>query len=641
MNKRLLITAIMAIVAVALISTEIAFARGGRGGGGGFGGGGGGGRGGGGGFSGGGGGGAARPAGGGGGGARPSGGVAGGNGGARPSTGSSPSYSRPGGGAGGGMNTIGGSRPNPGTGSRPNAGGSNLGIGNRPPIQPGAGPGIGSAGGIGSRPSTLPSTRPAGAPGIGSGAGIGAGTGIANRPTAGAGQGLANRANISQQPARLPGFGTGTAGSRLPNQGVGVQDRMANRPASVQDRQSNLSNRMSSGREDWQNHREDMQGNRQDWRDGNREDWQNFADQHHDQHGDWYHDSWHPGSGWNYMWDNYPVAAAFGVTRWGINRLAYGFGLAAYSNPYYGGSGGGGYDYSQPLVSYADSGTSAAPAEAAAAPLSEQTQQVDPGMKAFNDARSAFYQGDSTTALTLLEATLKSMPRDTVVHEFRGLVLFSLKRYPESAAAIYAVLSAGPGWDWTTLSSLYPSVDIYTQQLRALEDFTKANPNSADAHFLLGYYYLTGTYSEAALKQFTFALESLPNDPLLKQLVEMTTPRDQSKVPVSAPTPTPPPVTSERAPTVDKLVGTWKASSQGASFQLDLAKEGGFIWTYTRGKDKETVKGVFAVDQNNLALEPDAGGTMLAEIDLSNPSQFLFKMIGAQANDPVLQFNKS
>ena len=79
----------------------------------------------------------------------------------------------------------------------------------------------------------------------------------------------------------------------------------------------------------------------------------------------------------------------------------------------------------------------------------------------------------------------------------------------------------------------------------------------------------------------------------------------------------------------------------GGQFQLDIAKDGGFVWTYSRGKDKQSMQGVFAVDQNNLALEPDSGGTMLAEGDITNPSQFLFKMIGGDAKDPGLQFKKS
>ena len=100
-------------------------------------------------------------------------------------------------------------------------------------------------------------------------------------------------------------------------------------------------------------------------------------------------------------------------------------------------------------------------------------------------------------------------------------------------------------------------------------------------------------------------------------------------------------VVAEKVRSAEKLVGTWKASSQGAQFQLDIAKNGGFVRTYARGKDKESVTGVFAVDQNNLALEPDTGGTMLAEVDLTNPLQMLFKMIGGDAKDPGLQFKKS
>jgi tetratricopeptide (TPR) repeat protein len=227
----------------------------------------------------------------------------------------------------------------------------------------------------------------------------------------------------------------------------------------------------------------------------------------------------------------------------------------------------------------------------------------------------------------------------TVVHEFRSLVLFASKKYPESAAAIYAVLSAGPGWDWTTMSSLYSGIAVYTEQLRALEDFSKANPKSADAHFLLGYHYQTAGYAENALKQFKQAQTLLPDDKLIKQLITMTTPQDESKQ--AATPPEPPAVPPEKILTAEQFVGNWKSSSQGATFQLDLAKDGSFTWTYTRGKQKQSVKGVFAVDQNNLALEVDDGSTMLAEIDFTNPSQFKFKMIGDGEKEPGLEFKKS
>ena len=52
-------------------------------------------------------------------------------------------------------------------------------------------------------------------------------------------------------------------------------------------------------------------------------------------------------------------------------------------------------------------------------------------------------------------------------------------------------------------ASLYPSVDAYTQQLRALESYAVAHPDSADARFLLGYHYMTEGYEDAAIRQFT------------------------------------------------------------------------------------------------------------------------------------------
>lgn len=415
---------------------------------------------------------------------------------------------------------------------------------------------------------------------------------------------------------------------------------MANRPQTLEDRRASLSDRMATGREDWQGNRGDRQDDRQEWRDNNREDWQNWADGKLDHYGDWYHGSWYPGAGWGYMWDNYPVASAIGLTAWGVNRLAYGWGYWGYSNPYYSEGSSYGYDYSEPLVVYADSGSTGTTAAAEPSAPTEP-QPTDEGMAAFEEARTAFHDGDYAGALAKLDTTLKTMPRDTVVHEFRGLALFALKKYPESAAATYAVLSAGPGWDWTTMASLYPVVDVYTQQLRALEDFTKSNPKSADAHFLLGYHYLTCGYAENAAQQFKLAQAELPDDKLLSQLVAMTSAADKPETSAPSTAPEPLEIPAGKVLTVEKLVGTWKANQGSSQFQLDLTADGRFTWTYSNGKDSQTVKGVFAVDQNTLALEHEGGDTMLAEVDLVNPSQFLFKMIGGDAKDPGLTFRKS
>ena len=114
------------------------------------------------------------------------------------------------------------------------------------------------------------------------------------------------------------------------------------------------------------------------------------------------------------------------------------------------------YDYSQPI------NVTAAPPDASVA---ESTEQV------FSAARDAFKAGDYQRALDLTDQVLKRLPTSPVVHEFRALCLFALKRYDEAAAVEYAVLSAGPGWNWSTLVGLYPDVDTYTNQLRALEAY--------------------------------------------------------------------------------------------------------------------------------------------------------------------------
>jgi tetratricopeptide (TPR) repeat protein len=384
-----------------------------------------------------------------------------------------------------------------------------------------------------------------------------------------------------------------------------------------------------------QDARGERQQGRQDYRGQAREDWQNWAGEH----GDWYHGAWaggwYPGAGWGYMWSNYPVAAALGVTRWGINRLSYAFGMGGYSNPYCDEGGGGGYDYSEPVGAYqpAAEAQPATTADATATPPGASAE----GMSLFDQSRAAFTAGDYKQALELCNQTLKTMPNDAVVHEFRSLVLFALQNYRESAAAAYAVMSAGPGWDWTTLSSLYGNVADYTTQLRALESFVKKNPKSSDGHFLLAYHYLTMGHTDPAQAELRQVDKLTPNDRLVKQLLGLSSPPDQD-----VPKPTPkPPLEGDQLVKAEQLVGVWTAPGSGGSkFQMTLGKDSSFAWKFTSGKKSDEINGVYAVEQNNLALEVDDGSVMLAEIALTG-NQLKFKVIGGEPNDPGLTFMKS
>ena len=78
-------------------------------------------------------------------------------------------------------------------------------------------------------------------------------------------------------------------------------------------------------------------------------------------------------------------------------------------------------------------------------PEPEGTEEDD---STFLAARDAFQAGAFARALSLTDLALQLYPNDPVLHEFRALCLFALGRYDETAAVLYAVLTAGPGWDW-------------------------------------------------------------------------------------------------------------------------------------------------------------------------------------------------
>jgi tetratricopeptide (TPR) repeat protein len=466
----------------------------------------------------------------------------------------------------------------------------------------------------------LPSTRPD----------IGGRPGISALPAAGlgaaAGAGLGNR--IGDRPASLPGLGDRRPGAgqlpanRTPAQRRDAlhdrftgQDRLGKQPARDwnQTRQD-WQQRRDQAREDWQQHRDQARG-----------DWQNWFDDHYGRYGGWY-DGYAPGywGRWDYLWDNYPVAAAVGLTWWGVNRLGYEFGYSDYSNPY--------YEESMPV----DYGV---PVLTPAIEYSQEPAALPPGVSAeavakFDEARAAFLEGHYDKALELTDSAVTKMPRDAVLHEFRSLVLFALQRYPESAAAIHAVLDVGPGWDWKTLSSLYPTVDAYTAHLRALEDAKENNPKAADLRFLLGYHYLTCGHADAALGAFQRAAELKPADTVAAKLVATLSPRDaKAGAPTAAEGP--------KAVPADDLAGTWTAAGSGSSkYSMSLQKDGTFTWSFTRGSRKQEVKGVYTVEGNILGMEPDTGGVLLAELTVKEPDTLHFKMVGGAADDPGLQFRR-
>jgi uncharacterized protein (TIGR03066 family) len=200
------------------------------------------------------------------------------------------------------------------------------------------------------------------------------------------------------------------------------------------------------------------------------------------------------------------------------------------------------------------------------------------------------------------------------------------------------VLSVGPGWDWTTLSSLYPDIAIYTKQQRALETYVKQNSDAADARFVLAYHYMTQGYKEQAAAQYKKLYEKTPQDTVIKELLLLTGGEEAIGAQATPAAPVSPGVKINSA----DIVGKWSAAGQGgAKFTLELTPDGNFAWTYSQAGKSQSVQGVYALDGNTLAMEPESGGTLVAEITQPQGGSFSFAVLGAPPGDPGLKFAKA
>ncbi len=150
----------------------------------------------------------------------------------------------------------------------------------------------------------------------------------------------------------------------------------------------------------------------------------------------------------------------------------------------------------------------------------QPTTQQQQALADMDTAREAFKQGDYAQAEQLANKAVALLPDDTAVHEFRALTLFAQQKYRDAAAGIYAVLSAGPGWDEQTLKSLYADPKTYAGQLASLENYAKDNPKAADALFLLAYHQLTAGQLDVARGELERVAQLEPKDQVAAELVQ-------------------------------------------------------------------------------------------------------------------------
>ena len=294
------------------------------------------------------------------------------------------------------------------------------------------------------------------------------------------------------------------------------------------------------------------------------------------------------------------------------------------------------YDYSQPIVvnNYIPVDGGSTTAADAAVPAESAPAQASASDAAVDSALAKFKAGDYAGALAGFDAALKQSPNDSVIHEVRALALFALGRYPEAAATLNAVLAAAPGMDWTTVSNLYSSVDVYTAQLRKLEDACRANPGDAAAHFVLAYHYLVGGHSDAAASALEVVVAKQPGDVVAKRLLGGLKPAAEAAQPEAGQAAEPP-----AAPETD-LVGTWKTDGADA-ITLEITAESTFTWKAApAGKPAVDLAGTIETAADAIALQSEKAGTMVGKVTSKGPDAFECSLPGAPADAKPLLFKR-
>jgi len=327
----------------------------------------------------------------------------------------------------------------------------------------------------------------------------------------------------------------------------------------------------------------------------------------------------------------------------GVPASPWNWGYFGYYNPYWVAPAGGitYINYSQPVVvappTPADSTgqiSTAAPLQVPAA-SSQPTALQSEALAIFDNARSLFRKGKYREALAQTDRAVALVPNDSILHEFRALCLFALKDYQQSAAAVHAVVSVGPGWNWTTVSNLYPSSSTYTEQLRALENFCDERPSASAPRFLLAYHYLLGQHNEQAATVLKELRQLEPDDQLAAQLLKcLTTPADAKSSPSVAPAPAQP---------VDAagVVGHWKASrSDGSTFDLNLTKDHKFHWKFEQQDRQQEFAGTYTLADNFMILSSGDQNTLVGKVSMQSSDQFTFRLAGANPAEPGLTFTR-
>jgi hypothetical protein len=220
--------------------------------------------------------------------------------------------------------------------------------------------------------------------------------------------------------------------------------------------------------------------------------------------------------------------------------------------------------------------------------------------------------------------------------------LFALGRYDEAAAALYVVLTVGPGWDWATMVGLYHDADTYTNQLRALEASITRSPNIAATRFVVAYHYMVQENREDARQQFEHVVQLQPKDELSALFAKALSSSshaptaaapdaDRASQTAEVPEPSPPPAA---------LVGTWKAKPMpDLSIELALRGNGEFSWEVNTKGHTDSVTGDAGYRDGVLTLTQADAPDLIGKIVNLGDKQFGFELHGG-GHASTIQFSR-
>jgi hypothetical protein len=353
---------------------------------------------------------------------------------------------------------------------------------------------------------------------------------------------------------------------------------------------------------------------------------------------------WYNGA-WNGNWGSNWVAPV--LVGWGLNSWLTGWGTnVVFYNPYVVQPIAGQsvpFDFSQPVVvnNFMTSETSGSESVAKNTTADSANQL---GLDAFNRGLAKFKEASFRDALSEFNLALTKLPGDPVVHEVRALTLFAIGDFKGAAANLNALLASSPGMDWTTMSGLYGDIGLYTDQLRKLEEFTKANPTDAASHFVLAYHYLVMDADEAAITALKVVVANQPKDVVARRMLDALVP--PATATASAPTAVAPvPATSTAAPAAaapeTDLVGSWVAQAKDTKIELAITEDSKFQWTATTKQQPPVVlKGVLTSHSDGLELTNPDQGTIAGGVTSNGQNSWNFMISGSPPNDPGLKFTR-